>query len=155
MVVLAGLYSRVKVCFLCIPLLLSSLMIPQGWGRDRKWLRTSDLWEMVKTDACLKSLYFCLFGFFFFLVSPWGFPGGSVGKESTCNAGDLGLIPGLGRSSGEGKATHSSILTWTISMDRGVWWATAYRVTKSWTQLRWFNFWNWAFFIFCQFRIIS
>ena len=32
-----------------------------------------------------------------------GFPGGSVGKESTCNAGDLGLIPGLGRSPGEGK----------------------------------------------------
>ena len=32
----------------------------------------------------------------------WGFPGGSTGKESTCNAGDLGLIPGLGRSPGEG-----------------------------------------------------
>ena len=32
-----------------------------------------------------------------------GFPGGSAGKESACNAGDLGLIPGLGRSSGEGK----------------------------------------------------
>ena len=32
-----------------------------------------------------------------------GFPGGSAGKESTCNAGDLGLIPGLGRSPGEGE----------------------------------------------------
>ena len=32
-----------------------------------------------------------------------GFPGGSAGKESICNAGDLGLIPGLGRSPGEGK----------------------------------------------------
>ena len=32
-----------------------------------------------------------------------GFPGGSAGKESTCNAGELGLIPGLGRSPGEGK----------------------------------------------------
>ena len=32
-----------------------------------------------------------------------GFPGGSVGKESACNAGDLGSIPGLGRSPGEGK----------------------------------------------------
>ena len=31
-----------------------------------------------------------------------GFPGGSAGKESTCNAGDMGSIPGLGRSSGEG-----------------------------------------------------
>jgi len=33
----------------------------------------------------------------------FGFPGGSAGKESACNAGDLSLIPGLGRSSGEGK----------------------------------------------------
>ena len=39
-----------------------------------------------------------------------GFPGSSAGKESAHNAGDLGLIPGLGRSPGEGKATHSSIL---------------------------------------------
>ena len=31
-----------------------------------------------------------------------GFPGGSADKESTCNAGDMGSIPGLGRSSGEG-----------------------------------------------------
>ena len=33
----------------------------------------------------------------------WGFPHSSVGQESACNAGDLGLIPGLGRSTGEGK----------------------------------------------------
>ena len=40
-----------------------------------------------------------------------GFPGGSAGKESACNVGDLGSIPGLGRSFGEeGKATHSRIL---------------------------------------------
>ena len=32
----------------------------------------------------------------------WGFPDSSVGKESACNAGDLGSIPGLGRASGEG-----------------------------------------------------
>ena len=39
---------------------------------------------------------------FTFFMTVLGFPGGSLGKESTCNAGDLGLIPGLGRSSGEG-----------------------------------------------------
>ena len=37
-------------------------------------------------------------------VLHFGFPGGSAGKESACNEGDLGLIPGLGRSPGEGKA---------------------------------------------------
>ena len=42
------------------------------------------------------------------------FPCGSAGRESSCNAGDLGSIPGLGRSPGEGKATHSSILAWRI-----------------------------------------
>ena len=40
------------------------------------------------------------------------FLGGSDGKESTCNAGNLGLIPGLGRFPGKGMATHSSILAW-------------------------------------------
>ena len=44
----------------------------------------------------------------------WGFPGGSAGKESACNSGDLGSIPGLGRCPGGGKATHSSILAWRI-----------------------------------------
>ena len=45
-----------------------------------------------------------------------GFPCGSAGKESTCNAGDLGSIPGLGRSPGEGKGYHSSILAWRIPL---------------------------------------
>ena len=38
----------------------------------------------------------------YLLLKPQGFPGGSDGKASVCNAGDLGLIPGLGRSPGEG-----------------------------------------------------
>ena len=39
---------------------------------------------------------------------------GSAGKECTCNAGDLGLVPGLGRSLGEGKGYPFSILSWRI-----------------------------------------
>ena len=46
------------------------------------------------------------------IFAPLGLLGGSDGKESACNAGDLGSIPGLGRSPGEGVATHSSILAW-------------------------------------------
>ena len=42
------------------------------------------------------------------------FPGGSDGKESTHNAGDLGSIPGLGRCPGEGNGTYSSIIAWRI-----------------------------------------
>ena len=48
-----------------------------------------------------------------------GFPGGSDGKESSSNAEDLSSVPGVGRSSGGGMATHSSILTWRIPMNRG------------------------------------
>ena len=65
-----------------------------------------------------------------------GFPAGSVHKESACNAGvtgDSGLIPGLGRSSGGG---HGNLLQYSClenSMDKGVWWATVHRVTKSQT----------------------
>ena len=52
------------------------------------------------------------------LMTPvfWGFPCGSAGKESTCNARDLGSIPGLGRSPGKEKGypTPSSILAWRV-----------------------------------------
>ena len=43
-----------------------------------------------------------------------GFPGGSDGKVSACNAGDPGSIPGSGRSPGEGNGNHSSTLAWKI-----------------------------------------
>ena len=46
------------------------------------------------------------------------FPGDSDGKESTCNAGDLGSIPGLGRPPGGEHGNHSSNLAWRIPMDR-------------------------------------
>ena len=44
----------------------------------------------------------------------FGFPCGSAGEESACNVGDLGSIPGLGRSPGKGKGSHCSILAWRI-----------------------------------------
>ena len=43
-----------------------------------------------------------------------GFLGGSDGKESACNAGDLGSSPGSGRAPGEGNTPYSSILAWII-----------------------------------------
>ena len=64
-----------------------------------------------------------------------GFPGRSDGKES-CNAGDPGSIPGLGRSLEKGLATHSSILAWRISMDRGASQAAVHGVAQSQTELR-------------------
>ena len=60
-----------------------------------------------------------------------GFPGGSDGKESTCNAGDPDLIPGLGRSPGEGNGSPLQYSCLENSMERGAWRATVHGVTKS------------------------
>ena len=59
-----------------------------------------------------------------------GFPGGSVGKES-CNTGDLGSIPGLGRFRGEGKGYPLQYSGLENSMDRGAWQATVHGVPKT------------------------
>ena len=79
------------------------------------------------------------------LIYIQGVPDSSVGKESTCNAGDPGSIPGSGRSPGEGigyQLQHSGLensmngspLQYSFlenSMDRGAWWATVCGVAKS------------------------
>ena len=69
-----------------------------------------------------------------------GFPGGSDDKESACNAGDASLIPGLGRSPGEGNGNPLQYAWLENSMDRGGWCAEVHGVAKSWTQLSDFHF---------------
>ena len=66
------------------------------------------------------------------------FPVGSDGKESTCNAGDtgdVGLIPGLGRSPEEENGNPLQYSFLKNPMNIGVWWATLHRVSKNLTQL--------------------
>ena len=53
--------------------------------------------------GCKVVLHFLFFFFLYYCFIGKGLPGGSAGKESACNFGDLGSIPGLGRSPGEGK----------------------------------------------------
>ena len=77
-------------------------------------------WGRKESDTTERLLCVCVC----VCVLIWGFPGGSDGKTSACNAGDPGSIPGSGRSLGEGnplsqldagkKATHSSVLVWRI-----------------------------------------
>ena len=62
-----------------------------------------------------------------------GFPGGSERKESACNVGGLGLIPGLGRSAGEGNGYPLRNSCLENPMDRGAWRAAVHGVTKSQT----------------------
>ena len=62
-----------------------------------------------------------------------GFSGGSAGKESACNVGDLGSIPGLGRSPGEGKGYPLPYSGLENPRDREAWWAAGYGVAQSQT----------------------
>ena len=59
-----------------------------------------------------------------------GFPGGSEVKASACNVGDLGSIPGLGRSLGEGNGNPLQYSHLENPMDGGAWWATVHSITK-------------------------
>ena len=118
--------------------------------------------DWVQGNPALPSLYLCVFYLkpCFLLATrindleqysdalfgycPWyrGFPDGSVGKESACNAGDIGdtgSIPGSGRSPGEGNGNSIQYSCLGNPMDRGAWRATVHGVTKSQTQLN-----NWA-----------
>ena len=64
-----------------------------------------------------------------------GFPRGSDGKESACNAEHLSLIHGLGRSPGEGNGNPLQYPCLENPVDRGTWQATVHGVRKSWTRL--------------------
>ena len=76
------------------------------------------LWQL--RQAVSKQLWFIM-----------GFPGGSAGKESACNVEYLGLIPGLGRSPGEGNGNPLQYSCLENSMDRGAWQATVHGIAKS------------------------
>ena len=64
-----------------------------------------------------------------------GFPGGSGGKESACDAGDPGSVPGSGKPPEEGNG-YPLLCSWLENpMDKGAWWAAVLGVAKSWTWL--------------------
>ena len=64
-----------------------------------------------------------------------GFPGSSDVKESACNVGDPGSIPGSGRSPGEGNGSPLQYSCLENFMYRGAWWATVHGIAKSQTRL--------------------
>ena len=65
----------------------------------------------------------------------YGSPGGPEGKETACNAGDLALMPGSERSTGEASGNPLQYSCLENPTDRGAWRATVHGITKSQTQL--------------------
>ena len=66
-----------------------------------------------------------------FTIYTWGFPGDSDGKESACNVGDPGSIPGLGKSPGEGNGNPLQYSCLENPVNRAAWQATVHGVEKS------------------------
>ena len=89
----------------------------------------------VYRNSCM-----CLHMCYIYVMYVMGFTGGSEGKESACNAGDLGSIPGLGRFPGEGNSYPLQYSVLENSIDRGAWQATVHGATKSWTRLSDFRY---------------
>ena len=98
----------IGTCILIITLNVNGLNAPTKRNRLAEWIQKQDL-------------------------NVWFIPSGSDGQESACNAGDLGSMPGLGRSPGEGNGNPFQYSCLENSMDRGAWQATVHVVAKSWT----------------------
>ena len=81
-----------------------------------------------KDSTDISSKYF---RYDYILYTDKGFPGGSEVKAAACNAGDLGSIPGLGRSPGEGNGNPLQYSCLENLIDGGAWWATVHEVAKS------------------------
>ena len=84
-------------------------------------LQETIFWHPLKTAShktllilFLALVIFLCISFIVYLPRWMSFPCGLAGKDSVCSAGDLGSVTGLGRSPGEGKGYHSSILAWRI-----------------------------------------
>ena len=98
---------------------------PRGLERTRKTLQKRwNLAKILRTGFrhVYVNIYICIYIHIYIYCIDWflGFPGGSDGKESTCNVADLGSIPGLGRSPGEGNSYPLQYSGLENSMDRGV-----------------------------------
>ena len=97
-------------------------------ARIQEWVAisfSSNLLYYAEGPCCLSILYTA------------GLPWWLSGKEFACSAGDLGLIPGLGRSSGEGNGNALQYSCLENPMDRGAWRAEGHAVTQSRTRLKW------------------
>ena len=97
-------------------------------------------WSIVDLQCCVSFwytvnwfsytyTYYFSYSFPLWFITGQGFPGGSVNKESACNAGDVSLIPGLGRSPGGGHGNPLQYSYLENPGDRGAWRATVYGVT--------------------------
>ena len=105
-----------------------------------KWPFYNSEWLIFKIVWCTSVFKWLVLNELFLVknLSSLGHPWWLSGKESACNTGDIGdvgSIPGLGRSPRVGNGNPLQYSCLGNPMDRGAWWATVHSVTKSWTWL--------------------
>ena len=106
------------------------------WTKEPDGLQSMGL-QIVRDNLVSEQEQHSILSFPFIL---WGFPGSSDGKVSACNVGNLGSIPGSGRSPGEGNGNPLQYPCLENPVDGGTWQATVHRVAKSRTRLSNFTF---------------
>ena len=92
--------------------------------------------RMLTVVILLSFFHIFVFDFLLMTMNHSGVSWWLRGKESACSAGDIGdmgSIPGLGRSPGDGHGNPLQYSCLENPMDRGAWWATVHEVAKSWT----------------------
>ena len=120
-----GVASTLRVCLVLARLSLTAFDPREGGLSPLKVITE----KRVKYQKVIKSTFHCLSihsinTYLLIYLCKAGFPGGSDGKESACNVGDLGSICGLGRSPGGGHGKPFQYSCLENSMDRGAWRAT-------------------------------
>ena len=133
------------------PYCFASLFVSLSWSCLTSAQLTSDFGFLL-SHYSLEALIHCSHGFCYKCCS-------SSGKESACNAGDPGSIPGSGRSAGEGNCYPLHYSGLENSMDRGAWQATVHGVTKSWHYWATFSFmlftWFSSFLLFHMYKYVK
>ena len=131
-----------------IPLIKTMFNLPLCWQADgfSQCVRYISVLQYLAVGYCVAKLkllyrllylmlfiseYACHSDYLWSVIIYGGFPSNSVGKASACNVGDLGSIPGLGRSPGEGNGNPLQDSCLENPMDRGAWWATVHGVAES------------------------
>ena len=109
----------------------------KGFMLAKSVLHISHVNHLTKEKVIFSFSYMEGVIFLWLVISCKGFPGGSDSKEFTCNAGDSGLIPGLGRSPEEGNGNPLLYSCLESTMDRGTRWAAVHglqRVGHDWSD---------------------
>ena len=121
--------TKINSGCICLDFQMLALQTP-SWGRPKLIAQMTEPGFGTVTLLWSTPAHFCSLLYSSVLMWTRGFPCSSVGKESACNAGDLGSIPGSGRSPGEGNGNPLQYSCLENPMDRGAWQATVHGVAK-------------------------